>query len=174
MANAHANKKCINKLLAQLNTFVDKFDTTLPTVLREFKHSFSKMPGDLSKLYNSVQGLIEYIHKEKDTIVKAVDSNKYSHISNNVRHMAEELGSVDVEVGKLRNRYKDNDALQIAAKHFHKLNSDLRKVINAIINAASNLINKSDRLPDGKYHDHTQGFRIAEDRILKKAKGGAF
>lgn len=174
MSNSHPNQKYVDKILTQLKAFMKKFDTTVPGVLKEFKRSFSKMPGDMSKLYNSVQGLIKHVHQEREVIMQAVHSNKFYYIPINAKHIAEELWHVDAEVEKLSNKYKDNSPLQSAVRHFHELNAALKKVLSAIVNATLNLINKSDRIPESKYRDHTLGIKVNEDRILKKAKGGAF
>ncbi len=150
MSSNSFNQKYVNKLNNQINTFVRRINTDLPKVLKEFKLSFSRMPGELSKLCNHAADLIQLVSREGVVMGQDVVNGELYNIPSKVQSIAEKLYNVDSEVVKLSYRYKDNDLLQAAVKHYHEFNSELKRVVNMLISAALNLIMKVDRLPKSK------------------------
>ncbi len=175
MSKIHSTQKYLDNLIAQVSALVKKIEKGMPSVLKEIKLSFSQMPGEVKRLYTDVHALVNHAHTERVALVKAITkNNKITYVSMTMESIHKEIEHIEVDLNRISNKYVDNNLLQLAVSHFHKLNAAIKKMVTAIVNSSINILKKLDWIEEGKFKNHILGTKINEQKLVKKTKTGSY
>jgi hypothetical protein len=168
MSKTHSTQKYLDDLTEKLNTLIEKIENSIPFVLKELKLSFTNMPGDIRQLHNDVRNMLNHVHKEINiTLTNVTNNSEVSYVAVTMENLHKDIDHIEVELVKISNKYVDNSLLQAAIEHFYTLNTAVKKMIAAIVNASSNIIKKLDLVEEGKFKNHMLGSKVHERKLVK-------
>lgn len=140
MANI-ASKHRIKKLLSQLSTVKELIRNNIPTVLREIKSGFNKIPGEVSQISNKINALSEQLWKSEEVMVSRIKSNgSIEKIAVSIKDFEKDFEKLDNEMLIAGKKYSDIGVFTHAVEHFHQIVISVKKALEKVSHDAWNIL----------------------------------
>ncbi len=144
MGKIRNNDKYLIRIQRELSDLFNNIDVRFTPLLRDLKHSFSKMPGEVSKAYQHLIELQERLHHKKITLIQISQvNNKMVYLPVTLKEIEGDFIKVDHELEMARQKFSENSLLQKVVTLFHDLTSNIHRSMSKIINESFNLVKKS-------------------------------